>query len=266
MSIIWIGSGRFGAAVTYDTDAQSYITAVEAADGQSLETAVKDAINAFVVGCKTDGIWSAIKASCILAGARTLSGALVPLVGPAPTNVGSGFVSGDYDRKTGLLGNGSSKYLNSNYTIPSGDQNNCHISVHITSFPAGQAIAPIATSVPGGNRQLLYADSSQAIACLNNFNVGVGSAAATPTGLFGASRSAAANYIMRSKEVNYTLSASSGAVINTSLYVFAENRNNSPSSFSAPRLSFYSAGQSLTLSGLDARLTTLMAALAAAIP
>jgi hypothetical protein len=43
-------------------------------------------VNAFVKGCKADGIWSAIKASCILAGADTLAGALVPLVGAAPTN------------------------------------------------------------------------------------------------------------------------------------------------------------------------------------
>ena len=98
----------------YDADAQAYITAVETADGQALETAVKDAINAFVVGCKADGIWNAIKASCILAGARTLNGVLVPLAGAAPTNNGFVGAGTDYNRKTGLLGNGSSKWLNSN--------------------------------------------------------------------------------------------------------------------------------------------------------
>jgi hypothetical protein len=96
----------------FDTDAQAYITAVETADGAALEEGVKTAINNFVVDCKADGIWSAIKASCILAGARTLNGALVPLAGTAPTNFN--FVSGDYNRKTGLVGDGISKYLNSN--------------------------------------------------------------------------------------------------------------------------------------------------------
>lgn len=72
--------------VVFDPDAAAYIAAVEAADGQPLEPAVKTAINSFVVGCKADGIWAAIKAACILAGARTLSGALVPLAGTAPTN------------------------------------------------------------------------------------------------------------------------------------------------------------------------------------
>jgi hypothetical protein len=66
-----------------DADAAAYIAAVEAADGQALEAGVRWNIDQFVRGCKADGIWTAIKASCILSGARTLSGALVPLVGSA---------------------------------------------------------------------------------------------------------------------------------------------------------------------------------------
>ncbi len=66
---------------TYDEDAGNYIQAVEASDGQALAGSTTKAINNFVIGCKQDGIWNAIKASCILAGARTLAGALVPLVG-----------------------------------------------------------------------------------------------------------------------------------------------------------------------------------------
>jgi hypothetical protein len=95
-----------------DAEADAYIAAVEAADGQALEPGVKFAIKNFVLCCKQDGIWSAIKASCILAGARTRLGALTPLVGTAPTSFN--FVDGDYNRKTGLVGDGSTKYLDSN--------------------------------------------------------------------------------------------------------------------------------------------------------
>jgi hypothetical protein len=59
---------------TYDEDAGNYIQAVETADAQALEPATRKAINNFVIGCKQDGIWTAIKAGCILAGARTLPG------------------------------------------------------------------------------------------------------------------------------------------------------------------------------------------------
>lgn len=118
-------------------DAAAYIAAVEAADGQALEAGVRAAINAFVSGCKQDGIWSALQACCLMAGARTLSGALVPLKGPAPTNFN--FVSGDYSRKTGLIGNGATKYLDSNFTLadfPSND--NTHLSAYVTeAAPVG---------------------------------------------------------------------------------------------------------------------------------
>lgn len=97
-----------------DSDAATYISAVEAADGQALESTTKKAINDFVVGCKADGIWDAIETGCLLIAAKTLDGCLVPLKGNAPTNIG--FVSSDYNRKTGLKGDGSSKRLISNWT------------------------------------------------------------------------------------------------------------------------------------------------------
>ena len=121
--------------IVYDADAQAYFTRVEGASGdnQQLEFAVKAAINTFVLGCKSDGIWTAIKASCILAGARTLNGALQPLVGTAPTNVSSLFVAGDYNRKTGLLGNGTTKYLDSNRNNNADPQNSNHNAVYVST-------------------------------------------------------------------------------------------------------------------------------------
>jgi len=95
MTLVWRPGFQF------DADASTYIEAVEVADGQALETGVRYAINDFVIGCKQDGIWDAIKASCIMAGARTLDGALVPLVGTAPTNYN--FVAGDYNRELSLI-------------------------------------------------------------------------------------------------------------------------------------------------------------------
>lgn len=74
-------------SLTPDPDALAYIEAVELADGQPLESEVFNSIQRFFKGCKSDGIWDAIKSSCLLMGARTLAGALVPLKGTAPTPV-----------------------------------------------------------------------------------------------------------------------------------------------------------------------------------
>jgi hypothetical protein len=113
MSIIYINPYRFAAATVYDPDAQSHITAVEAADGQSLEVGVKNAMNALVVGFKAQSIWTPAAQLLMPCGPRTLAGALVPLKGIAPTS--NGFLGGDYNRKTGLGDpSNTSKWLDSN--------------------------------------------------------------------------------------------------------------------------------------------------------
>jgi hypothetical protein len=250
-------------AGAYDPDAQAYITAVEAADTQALEVGVKDAINAFVVGCKADGIWAAIKASCILAGARTLTGALVPLVGTAPTNVGGLFVSGDYNRKTGLVGDGSTKCLDTN-TLPSSlySQNNAHASVYSTSAPA-TASAYIGVAVGGGSRSIIQSNNLAAITSAAEANTIV---TTSGTGLHGISRNTSTTAAFRSSGNSATLTLASNGVPSVSHAIFARKTGGGIDSRTNARLAFYSIGESLDLALLDARVTTLINAIAAAIP
>jgi hypothetical protein len=260
VSIIFINPYSFAAA--YDADAQAYITAVEAADGQALETGVRDAINAFVVGCKADGIWNAIKASCILAGARTLTGALVPLVGAAPTNFN--FVSGDYNRKTGLVGNGSTKYLNSNRNNNADPQNDFHALTRVTSFGSTQSASSVIMGAGGASagRTVIARTVATCRSTLasSSFNP------STPTAI-AISRSQAAQFTVRVNTTNNVTSVTSQAPGANAFYLFArENGSGSPEFFTDCRLSFYSIGESLDLALLDARVTTLINAFAAAIP
>ena len=248
----------------YDVNAQDYIAAVELADGLPLETATKDAINNFVVGCKSDGIWDAIKASCILAGARTLSGALVPLVGTAPTNVGP-FVSGDYNRKTGLVGNGSTKYLNSNRFGNSDPQNSQHLSAYVSTRPTGSNQQTYIGDASGvGASYIFYNTSNSALyTSSRTANLEYSISAPTHTGLVGISRSGSANYNRRLSGITSNLGQSSAAGGNNPIYVFSLG----PSFFNGNgRIAFYSIGESLDLALLDARVTALIAAFAAAIP
>jgi hypothetical protein len=270
MAVIWMGTGRFAPA--YDTDAQAYITAVEAADaaaGQSggLETAVKDAINAFVVGCKADGIWSAIKASCILAGARTLSGCLVPLVGTAPTNFN--FVAGDYNRKTGLVGDGSTKYLNSNRNNNADPQNSKHHSAYLTSTGSSGTFHAYVSS--HNTTTNLGTELSRSGATPTSAFFSVNAPAVTPStgggsiGFYGVSRSLAASVNARVAGSSSTLSSTSQTPVNAETSVFRRPLS-SPVGYTNARIAFYSIGESLDLALLDARVTTLVNAIAAAIP
>jgi len=267
VSVFGLGDLAFLGAASgsaYDADAQVYITAVETADGQALETAVKDAINAFVVGCKADGIWSAIKASCILAGARTLAGALVPLVGTAPTRFGaeSGW---SYNRKTGLQGNGINNYLGSNRNNNADPQNNKHVSVYANTSPSqgGTPIASGGWNSGGIGMTNLFVDVSgnRMLPRLNGDGPG-GIIAGLPQApcLIGASRSSSTGFTLRRNGTNTLVSYASQVPYNGMITVFGSD------SYTNARLSFYSIGESLDLALLDARVTALINAFAAAIP
>ena len=244
-----------------DPDAAAYITAVETADGQSLETAVKVAIHSFVKGCKNDGIWPAIKASCILAGARTLTGALVPLVGAAPTNVGGLFVSGDYNRETGLVGDGSTKYLDSNRNNNADPQNNSHMAVYATTY---NPVTQFLLAGGGGNAgagAILYFSGSTLFRSRNSAVDGLNG---NTTGFIGTARGASDFYSVRINQSTSSFNRESQSPFSVNLSVFANGT--SATDRSNARLAFYSIGESLDLALLDARVTDLINAFGAAIP
>jgi hypothetical protein len=231
-----------------------------------LETGVKTAITDFILGCKQDGTWSAIKASCILAGARTLSGALVPLVGTAPTNFN--FVSGDYDRKTGLVGNGSTKYLDSNRANNADPQNSQHAGVFFSD--QGTSAFGIYIGVfhsPETGSTYFYRNSGSEV-----LHVSRRSGAETLTtrtipnnSYMGVSRSSGTSYNFRMAGATDSVTATSGAPAAGNLHVFRLNRSSNNLYMNA-RMTFYSIGEALDLALLNTRITALMSALATAIP
>lgn len=240
-----------------EPEALDYIAAVEAADGQDLEPAVKLAYNTFIKGCKNDGIWDAIKASCILAGARTLDGALVPLAGATgPTKNGTegGW---NYNRETGLKGNGTDTYLSSNRANNADPQNSSHHATYITEAGTGGVIN-------GGNVSAannIY-DIGNTVYFRNRTNGFESIPVTNVTGFVGHSRSNASNYDIRISGAGSTVGDISLTPVSDNVVLYQRNG----SVFSTHRLSFYSIGESLDLALLDARVTTLMSDLAAAIP
>jgi len=251
MSVIYINPYAF-----YDTDAQAYISAVETEDGQGLEDGVKNAINSFVLGCKADGIWTAIQESCILAGARTLTGALIPLKGSAPTNNGP-FVTDDYNRTTGLVGNGSSKFLSTAKLINTLTGSNSHAAVSWTTL--GNAVfygntAESRFDVAGANARHFYGGG------------GGGSmpAVISVPGLVGTNRSdGGTTFAVRINKTNLTTTHGLnpfGAVQPLGIFRGGSGQ------YSTSRLTFYSMGTSINLALLDSRVTDMIDAFVASIP
>jgi hypothetical protein len=261
MTLVWRPGFQF------DTDASTYIEAVEAVDTQALETATRYAINDFVIGCKQDGIWSAIKASCILAGARTLAGALVPLVGTAPTNFN--FVAGDYARKTGLAGDASTKYLDSNRNSNADPQNSYHLSTFpTTTNTVGTDRVYIGAGINETGTSAIWTRVSDVAIRFRSVTATTGLAIPAANNLVGASRSSSSQFTYRRNGSSETISTNSDGRINANIAVFASGlwSGGVPGAYANARLAFYSIGESLDLALLDARVTALITAFGVAIP
>lgn len=248
----------------WDADARNYLLAVEQADGQSLEYSVWSAVNAFVVGCKKDGIWDDIKSSCLLAGARTLSGCLVPLKGVPPTN--NNFLEADYDRKGGLKGDAGSKSLNTHQLSTLALWMNNHMCVYLSEAPFVPGIIVGVYSLPQafdfvrrpGDYLFRGRFGSQVIAGVQNATGLVGSAT-FPGG---------ATLRIDGESYSYTAPFSYLMSEEVPLHVFARYSTDisGVNGWSDGRLSFYSIGDSINLESLDARLSILMARLNDSIP
>jgi len=251
--------------LTLDIDALAYIRRVEGStgDNQPLEVPVQLAINDFVKGCKADGIWTAIQSSCILAGARTLTGALQPLVGTAPTNVNFNFVSGDYNRKTGLVGDGTTKYLDSNRNNNTDPQNSNHNAAYVTEFN-GNNYSFMGAADPFNEAGANSMGRNSSNEFFTRCRTGTASTFSSTfsTGFAGISRGAAASYVARRSGANTTFTVTSSTASNRNVFVFAR----ATTALAPARLAFYSIGESLTLADLDTRVTALINAYAAVIP
>jgi hypothetical protein len=258
----------------YPAYVQDYLDRVTAADvaagnTSGLEFGVTDGANTFIQDLVNDGLLgvsggvisqaaSVIKASPIMAGARTRLGAMTPVVGPAPTSFN--FVDGDYNRKTGLLGDGSTKYLNSNRNNNADPQNSQHMTVYATALgsPAKGFISTNLGNISGVS-QVVYGSNS--LLFTRSRSVTGSSSSSISPGLIGISRDNASSYFTRSNNQNTVISVTSDGVQSGTIDVFRRSGE-----VSDARLAFYSIGESLDLAILDARVTALINAYAAAIP
>jgi len=247
--------------IVQDTDALAYIAAVETADAQTLEDGVKFAFEDFIVGCKADGTWASLTASCILAGARTLSGALVPLVGPAPIN--NNFVSDDYNRITGLASDGSTKRLTSLNNNSLG-QNNSHFYIRITDEDSRTVTAGImGTLASQTGSSAMRRNSSTA---LQFWSMSASAASISGTNVVfrkGCGVVRASSSQCRRFENGILFSANniaSSTPRNEAIYILAAG-----SSYTTSRAAFFSIGANVNLTLLDSRVSTLINDLAAAI-
>ena len=213
-----------------------------------------DAINRFIVDAKSQGVYNALKASSVMAGWDSLAGALTPLAGTAPTN--NGFLAADYDRGTGLKGNGSTKYLNSNRAENADPQNDAHISAFVSSPHGAGAVTFVGS-------QNSWASENDTSRLFRRNSVSTASRIGTNTiGFLGASRISSASLEYRVDQSDYEAAIASISPYSNTFNIF---RYINGTEYTDARLAFYSIGEYLDLAALDARVTALVTAIGAAL-
>jgi len=260
----------------YSAPVSDYLDRVIAADVAAgnllgLEDDTKSAYNTFIDSLVVDGYLgvsggtisqasSVIKAAPIMAGARTLAGALVPLVGGAPTRFGteSGW---NYNRRTGVLANGTNNYLSSNRSNSADPQNSNHNAVYVTSLGAASG-SFIGAEGAAGATNFIGGGQVNAIFTRSRSSVGASSGVIPLPGLIGHSRATSTSYTVRVNQTDIPTSVTSSAPETSAVLVFRRGSTSNPA-YTAHRTAFYSIGGSLNLALLEVRLTALINAFAA---
>ena len=221
-----------------------------------------DVIDAFIKGCKADGNWDQIKACCIMAAWDGLNGALVPIKGPAPTNVN--FVSDDYNRITGLKGDSSTKYLNSNYFTDQDADNSCHMGVFVSAPPTSTDGAVLGGQSSGFVNRFRWDANSSDIRLRNatNFAISVNHGSDS---FLGATRSGQTLTAVFGENTESRSDSEIDSPGSSNVAVFVQRSGSSLGGLSDARLSFYTMGANIDLFALRDRTITLMTAIDGAI-
>lgn len=125
-----------------------------------------------------------------------------------------------------------------------------------------------ASSSPGPDSDMLLITGSAGVVtrCRTSVLFTV-SASTTSKNFLAINRSASGSYLARQSGTNTTVNETSIGRSALATYIFANNVDgNVASNLSDGRIAFYSIGEALGLALLDARVTTLINAFAAAIP
>jgi hypothetical protein len=251
--------------LNYDADVLAWFTAVEATGANfgptgAAITTNKTAWSDFAIGSKLDGYWAKLEQLLFFSGISTVTGALVPFKGPAPTNFN--FVQGDLNPLTGMLGNGVDKYLNLNRLSNIDPRDSNHMFVWAHTIGTSGSIKGARGGVASTDRWFSEATGNMNIASTNTLLDTVTIAGSIQPGLIGFSRTTGAEYLAVGGASNQQIVTRESLALTGGLqyFVFGRNLNGALFGPNNSRLKMDCSGTGMTASDVinfRARLTTL---------
>lgn len=219
-------------------------------------------VNRFVRGCRSDGLWNAIIDMGVFVGVDNLNAALVKLKtapGVSRTLVNTNYVSGDYTAtgaSAGLVGDGSSKYLDTSVSILSLNKADFSIGAYITvtgNIVSSGIIGSSYTATGDTNRFYIARVGSDIQASIGNVFLAYSSSTA---GFYAMETSGTTIYRrIRNGTVESTVSS-----WNNNGFQAGTVRLPKPPILGNDRISLYFIGRNLNHSAFSGRVKALMAA------
>jgi hypothetical protein len=232
-----------GGAAAFDADAQAFFTAASITDSTQ-----KSAVNQLVLDLKSYNIWTKIKALYPIVGGSASSHA-VNLKTPGTYNLT--FATGVTHSSTGMTGNGTSGYANTQFnTSTQSTLNNTHLSFYSRTNLENSSI-DAGNSNAAGTQWLLATRFTSVGAISDQYNSTTGRLTATNTnsqGFYIQSRTASNVHKLfkNGSQLGTTNTGASGSLLNLNMTLLCQNQNGTPASYSIRQCAFASIGDGLT--------------------
>jgi hypothetical protein len=238
-------------APTFDSDAQAFFDRVTTAGG-TLTTIEKQAVNQLVLDLKANSLWTPMKAIYPMVGASAAACAQ-NLKSSSFTGT---FTSGWTFANTGVTGNGTSAYFDTNFNpfVSSNGVNDSSASVYLRTATQGALLqTDLGVFSAAGALPLFTTNSSSTTR--NNFcwdyNTNLNTTNTTDSrGMWGMSRSGASSWVSfdRNTTTNKTTTNTYTTLPNGNVYLGAQNNALSGTAieFSPRQIAFAHMGDNLT--------------------
>jgi hypothetical protein len=202
--------------------------------------------------------WNTMGTHCLFAGV-TFPSCFVPLRSGMDVPTNFNFVSGDHNLVTGLIGDGSTKYLGSNLNGNTFGQNDFSMSVFIHTAGSAAAGTYIGSSVATGSSTIARSGSTPANLFFRNRSAAgdTTTGGGASAGYVGTSRTVGTGHNARFGGNSTTITKTSETPHNQNISVFHANG----AAFCDGRLKAFHIGPAITNSTLDGLQTTLFNAI-----
>ena len=231
-----------------DLDALNYIREVERVSKGEMHPVAKLAINQFVIEAKRFDLWDSINTCCILMGARTVAGALIPLKGTDP--IGGGTLSSLYaiNNQPGIDFDGdTANYIDTGIKVNADASNDHHMALIVGGMDNNAYMGADNGSNPG-SKFIGGVSGNLTWRSIPSLSTSITSGVTEQRPQFlGLSRSSSANVDIYRNGQFVNVASTSGGQDSQNIHVGVNNSSGIRGSATEAQISFYSLGASLDL-------------------